>query len=167
MWNAQFRPGMKTVATVRRILWVQSKLTSYRLTLFIVICYSKAGVTKRACVLQSLAQTCLNTLPWKFPVYTLISCFRCVWLGLELNSAGHQSSRTPSLKNNFYWRQVRSLRLTPSIRSTFFIGVSRVPVKLMALALLTNMSIPVNRTTRDKRQIKTHECSKFEIYEIL
>ncbi len=27
---------------------------------------------------------------------TLISCFRCVWLGLELNSAGHQPSRTIS-----------------------------------------------------------------------
>ncbi len=25
---------------------------------------------------------------------TLISCFRCVWLGLELNSAGHRPSRT-------------------------------------------------------------------------
>lgn len=38
------------------------------------------------------------------------------------------------------------LKLIPSIRSTFFIGVSRVPVRLMALALFTRMSIPVNRT---------------------
>lgn len=45
------------------------------------------------------------------------------------------------------------LRLMPSIRSTFFIEVSRVPVKLMALALLTNMSIPVNRTTGNEKQI--------------
>lgn len=35
------------------------------------------------------------------------------------------------------------LRLIPSIRSTFFMGVSRVPVRLMALALFTRMSIPV------------------------
>lgn len=47
------------------------------------------------------------------------------------------------------------LRLMPSIRSTFFIGVSRVPVKLMALALLTNMSIPVIRTMGNGKQIKT------------
>ncbi len=35
--------------------------------------------------------------PWeKIPnciLKTLISCFRCVWLGLELNSAGHRPSR--------------------------------------------------------------------------
>lgn len=36
------------------------------------------------------------------------------------------------------------LRLIPSIRSTFFMGVSRVPVRLMALALFTRMSIPAN-----------------------
>jgi len=28
------------------------------------------------------------------PSKTLISCFRCVWLGLELNSAGHRPYRT-------------------------------------------------------------------------
>ncbi len=40
----------------------------------------------RATLLQSLAQ------PWEKYLYcilkTLMSCFRCVWLGLELNSAG-------------------------------------------------------------------------------
>ncbi len=30
------------------------------------------------------------------PSKTLISCFRCVWLGLEINSAGHRPSRTVS-----------------------------------------------------------------------
>ncbi len=47
----------------------------------------------RAGVLQSLAPTCLNT-PASVPSKTVISCSRCVWLGLELNSAGHWSSRT-------------------------------------------------------------------------
>lgn len=36
------------------------------------------------------------------------------------------------------------LRLIPSIKSTFFMGVSKVPVRLMALALFTRMSIPAN-----------------------
>ncbi len=36
--------------------------------------------------------TCLEV--WSIPSKTLISCFRCVWLGLELNSAGHRPSRT-------------------------------------------------------------------------
>ncbi len=31
---------------------------------------------------------------WSIPSKSLISCFRCVWLGLELNSAGHRPSRT-------------------------------------------------------------------------
>ncbi len=33
---------------------------------------------------------------WSIPSKSLISCFRCVWLGLELNSAGHRPSRTVS-----------------------------------------------------------------------
>ncbi len=36
--------------------------------------------------------TCLEV--WSIPSKSLISCFRCVWLGLELNSAGHRPSRT-------------------------------------------------------------------------
>ncbi len=36
--------------------------------------------------------TCLEVS--SIPVKSLISCFRCVWLGLELNSAGHRPSRT-------------------------------------------------------------------------
>ncbi len=36
--------------------------------------------------------TCLEVS--SIPSKTLISCFRCVWLGLELNSAGHRPSRT-------------------------------------------------------------------------
>ncbi len=36
--------------------------------------------------------TCLEVS--SMPSKTLISCFRCVWLGLELNSAGHRPSRT-------------------------------------------------------------------------
>ncbi len=35
--------------------------------------------------------TCLEVS--SIPSNTLISCFRCVWLGLELNSAGHRPSR--------------------------------------------------------------------------
>ncbi len=36
--------------------------------------------------------TCLDV--WSIPSKTLISFFRCVWLGLELNSAGHRPSKT-------------------------------------------------------------------------
>ncbi len=36
--------------------------------------------------------TCLEVS--SIPSKSLISCFRCVWLGLELNSAGHRPSRT-------------------------------------------------------------------------
>ncbi len=36
--------------------------------------------------------TCLEVS--SMPSKSLISCFRCVWLGLELNSAGHWPSRT-------------------------------------------------------------------------
>ncbi len=36
--------------------------------------------------------TCLEVS--SIPSKSLISCFRCVWLGLELNSAGHWPSRT-------------------------------------------------------------------------
>ncbi len=39
--------------------------------------------------------TCLEV--WSIPK-TLISCFRCVWLGLELNSAG-----TPALQDQTWW----------------------------------------------------------------
>ncbi len=35
--------------------------------------------------------TCLEVS--SIPRKSLISCFRCVWLGLELNSAGHRPSR--------------------------------------------------------------------------
>ncbi len=47
-------------------------------------------------VLESLAPICINTPVLKFqvPSETLISCFRCVWLGLELNYAGTPASRT-------------------------------------------------------------------------
>ncbi len=36
--------------------------------------------------------TCMEAS--SMPSKTSISCFRCVWLGLELNSAGHRPSRT-------------------------------------------------------------------------
>ncbi len=36
--------------------------------------------------------TCLEVS--SIPSKTLINCFRCVWLALELNSAGHRPSRT-------------------------------------------------------------------------
>ncbi len=40
--------------------------------------------------------TCLEVS--SIPSKTLISCFRCVWLGLELNSAG-----TPALQDRTWW----------------------------------------------------------------
>ncbi len=40
--------------------------------------------------------TCLEVS--SIPIKTLISCFRCVWLGLELNSAG-----TPALQDRTWW----------------------------------------------------------------
>ncbi len=40
--------------------------------------------------------TCLEV--WSIPSKTLISCFRCVWLGLELNSAGHRA-----LQDRTWW----------------------------------------------------------------
>ncbi len=43
------------------------------------------------------------------PSKTLISCFRCVWLGLELNSAGHRPSRTVS-GDPWFTRSSRILR---------------------------------------------------------
>ncbi len=65
---------------------------------------------------------------------TLISCFRCVWLGLELNSAGHRPSRTEFgdpcckgfkilfilyiLKSSFYMK-----RISTSTFFTYFITV--------------------------------------------
>lgn len=46
------------------------------------------------------------------------------------------------------------LRLMPSIRSTFFMGVCRVPVRLMALALFTKISIPnIHTHARQKLQL--------------
>ncbi len=60
--------------------------------------------------------------PWKkIPnciLKTLISCFRCVWLGLELNSAGHRPSRinvphpcpTSSTRNGLHVRQLAEVR---------------------------------------------------------
>ncbi len=40
--------------------------------------------------------TCMEAS--SIPSKTLISCFRCVWLGLELNSAG-----TPALQDRTWW----------------------------------------------------------------
>ncbi len=53
----------------------------------------KSGVT--TLVLQSLAPTCLNTPALKFQVYQARPWLAGsgVWLGLELNSAGHRPSR--------------------------------------------------------------------------
>ncbi len=53
------------------------------------------GWSSRATLLQSLAPTLKNPgekIPDRI-LKTLISYFRCVWLGLELNSAGHRPSR--------------------------------------------------------------------------
>ncbi len=52
---------------------------------------------------------------------TLISFFRCVWLGLELNSAGHRPSRTevayPCTRGRWapgWWGCLRLIRADPS-----------------------------------------------------
>jgi len=67
-----------------RLAWVPNPLFELKLKL------TTLGV------LESLAPICINTPVLKFqvPSETLISCFRCVWLGLELNSAGTPASRT-------------------------------------------------------------------------
>ncbi len=66
--------------------------------LFVVLPYSR-GRQRRSCsadVLQSLAPTMKKPhLPVALVILkTLISLFRCVWLGLELNSTGQRHSRT-------------------------------------------------------------------------
>ncbi len=55
--------------------------------------------------------------PWKkitnCILKTLISWFRCVWLGLELNSAGHRPSRTnaPCPKGTWWWSKTWDVRV--------------------------------------------------------
>ncbi len=65
-------------------------LYSDKFTVFFYMLYSRGRQCRpwSADVLQSLAPTLRNTSP------ALISLFRCVWLGLELNSTGQQLSRT-------------------------------------------------------------------------
>ncbi len=68
------------------------------------------------------------------PGKSLIGCFRCVWLGLELNSAGHRPSRTEfgqpcliqlSWVTGKSWKEIMEIHWSKSVRTCYMFWLVR------------------------------------------
>ncbi len=84
--------------------------------------------------------TCLEVS--SIPSKTLISCFRCVWLGLELNSARHRPSRTElgdpwckALRSGFHHKQKV---IVPSVSLTLKVKILSEFSYFLALCVYSN-----------------------------